>query len=150
MQYLPLQVQYVARKQNTFLLEGFLFQKCTLRKWLTVLIRTSDIIRNSGKVKDLGFKFNTELDPSDHIGSICCIRKAPKTLGLIMRLAHGYLLGYSVKSLLCGLCSRLWYIRSLSMLPSFGILTLLITQGRLKGCNADSLQVSESSIEHSM
>ena len=46
---------------------------------------------------DLGFLFNSRLDPGPHINYICC--KAFKTLGFVMRLARDFHLGLSVKSL---------------------------------------------------
>lgn len=48
---------------------------------------------------DLGFKFNTTLNPGDHINFVCS--KALKTVGFITRLDRDFHLGSSVKSLFC-------------------------------------------------
>lgn len=62
----------------------------------------SDIIRVTNDcVMDLGFKFNSKLDPGPHINYVCC--KALKTLGFIMRLSRDFRLELSIKSLYCAL-----------------------------------------------
>jgi len=52
-------------------------------------------------VMDLGFKLSYNLDPSAHIGYVCC--KALKTLGLVMQLAKDFRLESSLKILFCAL-----------------------------------------------
>jgi len=62
----------------------------------------SGIIRVTNDcVMDLGFKFNSKLDPGPHINYVCC--KALKTLGFILRLSRDFQLGLSIKSLYCAL-----------------------------------------------
>jgi hypothetical protein len=60
----------------------------------------SEILRVD-TVVDLGFKFNSSLDPEPHINMICC--KAYKILGFIKRLAYDFKLSLSLKMLFCSL-----------------------------------------------
>jgi len=58
-------------------------------------LNESGILRVYNTIIDSGFKFNTSLDPGDHIDYICY--KALKTLGFIMRLqARDFHLGLSI------------------------------------------------------
>jgi len=52
-------------------------------------------------IVDLGFKFNSSLDPGPHINMICC--KAYKMLGFLKILAHDFKLRLSLKILFCSL-----------------------------------------------
>lgn len=64
-------------------------------------VNDSIINRVYDTVLDLGFKFNSSLDPRPHIDMICC--KAFKVLGFIMRLASDFKLKLVVKALFCAL-----------------------------------------------